>query len=140
METSARIRAEGQPEMAEQEIGRQGQRSSSVMHPAFEDEGLDDREDENEDEKMTVSAAARRYGSIGTFEIDRVEQHLGRPDGPPRVITATVSNTLNAVIEVVTITNIVVGPSSGQVMVRKRSMPAGATVDLGGLVEVLRNR
>ena len=38
-------------------------------------------------------------------------------------MTATVSNTLNAVIDVVMMTNIVVGPSSGQVMVRKRSMP-----------------
>src|SRR3954454_6754022 len=36
-------------------------------------------------------------------------------------MTATVSNTLNAVIDVVTITNIVVGPSSGHVIVRKRS-------------------
>ena len=32
-------------------------------------------------------------------------------------MTATVSNTLNAVIDVVTMTNIVVGPSSGHVIV-----------------------
>ena len=76
----------------------EGSRRSSVVHPSIKQESLHGGEDQNESqedhrERRPVSGVE----ILKAFEMIVYRSTSDAPAGPPRVITATVSNTLKAV-------------------------------------------
>ena len=114
------------------------ERRPSVVHLLVELQRLSDRQ--HEDDRQEDQRQCCGVSGVGVFEPLQIEieQQRFRSESGPLVRTATVSNTLKAEIDVVTTTNIVVGPSIGQVTVREAVERMLGSIEPSRLVEIGR--
>ena len=134
-------RAEQQHDVAQHARRADARRAIMSSAPAVEEAHLEQRERQHEDEEhhrdRRAIAGAEETEAL---RVHRVEQHLGRLVRPALGQHRDGVEHLEERMAMITSTNIVVGPSIGQVTRAELLPGAVGAVDRGGLVEVARDR